>query len=399
MIGGERLGFKDWFNNFVKGDDGYLYMRDAIVAPDKQFTVAYKMLAISAAKNLISNALTNCEFQTFKKGEILRANTYYLFNVQPNKNQCASEFKREIIGKLIEQNECLVVMYQDELFIADSFTKGNQVINENYYKDVTVKEITFSQSFRESEVLYFKLHDTDISKIIDNVYSDYAKLIKSAKDYYKLKNNKRYELDNSSLRGQDTETQKKVDDLITKQMSGFLDPDTTTAVFSTQKGIKLEDVSDKSTGGASNSNTTKDIRDLINDVIDQVAMAFHIPRGLLKGDLSDLEKQMDSFIALCIKPIAKIIQDEINRKYYGKEEFLSRTYLKVDTSRIKEVDISNLATALDKLFAIGGITINNILEILGREPIKDPIGDQRFVTKNYQSVEALKGGETLEETS
>ena len=89
---------------------------------------------------------------------------------------------------------------------------------------------------------------------------------------------------------------------------------------------------------------------------------------------------MDSF-SFCINPIAKLIQDEFNRKMYKKKDFLKLSYLKIDTTKIKVVDITKLATALDKLFAIGGLSINDILTILGREPIEEEWANKRFVTK------------------
>lgn len=148
-----------------------------------------------------------------------------------------------------------------------------------------------------------------------------------------------------------------------------------------------------SKNGASNSSTSRDVSDLINDIFNYVAIAFHVPIGILKGDVADIEKQMDSFLAFCINPIAELIQDEFNRKMYTQKEYIERTYLKIDTTKIKVVDITKLATALDKLFAIGGLSINDILIILGREPIGEEWANKRFVTKNYQETDSLEGGE------
>ena len=78
-----------------------------------------------------------------------------------------------------------------------------------------------------------------------------------------------------------------------------------------------------------------------------------------------------------------------------RKGFLETIYLKIDTTKIKVVDITKLATALDKLFAIGGLSINDILTILGREPIEEEWANKRFVTKNYQA-DSLEGGEKNE---
>jgi len=101
---------------------------------------------------------------------------------------------------------------------------------------------------------------------------------------------------------------------------------------------------------------------------------------------------MDSFLAFCIQPIAKLIQDEFNRKMFTEEEYLKRTYLKVDTTKIKVVDITKLATAMDKLFAIDGLSVSDVNMMLGKEPINEDWANKRFVTKNYQQADKLEGG-------
>ncbi|PEU65051.1 phage portal protein, partial [Bacillus cereus] len=88
----------------------------------------------------------------------------------------------------------------------------------------------------------------------------------------------------------------------------------------------------------------------------------------------------DNFLMFCINPLIELIADEINRKFYKKEEYLERTYLKVDTSRIKYVDITQLASACDVFFRIGANSINDILRMLGREPINEEWANKRYVT-------------------
>ena len=72
---------------------------------------------------------------------------------------------------------------------------------------------------------------------------------------------------------------------------------------------------------------------------------------------------------------------------------MKRTYLKVETNEIKVVDLNQFANAADKLFAIGGFTINDVLKRLGQEPINEEWANRRHVTKNYQEANTLEGGE------
>ncbi|OAT73760.1 phage portal protein [Parageobacillus thermoglucosidasius] len=380
------MGFLDWLS-------GLFGSRNSITLTEFQTlstTAYYKRLAVETCIDLIANTLTRCEFQTFENGKEKRGENYYLLNVQPNQNQNASEFIHSLVNRLIMQNECLVIMQNDQLYIADGWVKNEFALKENYYTDVQIGELTFQKVFHESEVLYFKLNDRNIMEVINGLYEDYGKLIASAIGYYKRKNNKRILIKGDFLRPQDEETQKLIDQMFEKQLADWFNADKPGVGFQLQKGYEFEDMSDSKSGVAQNS-TSRDIAELVNDVINYVAMAFHVPRGLLKGDVADIEKQMDAFLLFCIKPIAELIQDEFNRKMYTKQEYLNRTYLKVDTNNLKIVDITQLATAADKLFAIGGLSINDILTMLGKEPINEDWANKRYVTKNYQ--EASKGGE------
>ena len=189
--------------------------------------------------------------------------------------------------------------------------------------------------------------------------------------------------------------QEQIDAMFNDQFKTFFEADNAGAVFQLQDGYELDNFSNTSKG---NKLDSRDIKSLVDDIIDFVSMAFHVPKGMLKGDVVDVSKQTDNFLMFCINPLIELITDEINRKFYTKEEYLSRTYLKVDTSRIKYVDITELANACDVFFRIGVNSINDILRMLGREPIDEEWADMRYVTKNYESVEnaeSLKGGEKM----
>lgn len=352
----------------------------------------YKKLAVESCIDLIANALTRCEFQTFEKGKEKRGNNHYLLNVQPNQNQNASEFMHSLVNHLIMENECVVIMQNKQLYIADSFSVNKFALKENIYNDITIDDFTFDKPFNESEVFHFKLNDRNVMQVIDGMYSSFGKLLASSIDYYKRKNNKRLLIKGDFLRAQDEETQDAINEMFENQLKNWFNADKVGSAFQLQNGYEFEDMSD-SKNGVSNNSTSRDISDLISDIFNYVAIAFHVPIGILKGDIADIEKQMDSFLAFCINPIAELIQDEFNRKMYTKEEYIQRTYLKIDTTKIKVVDITKLATALDKLFAIGGLSINDILIILGREPLEEEWANKRFVTKNYQEADSLEGGE------
>ncbi|HDR5270903.1 phage portal protein [Bacillus thuringiensis] len=386
------MGVMNWLKGFWSGKT----LKD-LRSCDYELEVDYfyKKLAVESCIDLIANALTMCEIQTFDKGKEIRGENYYLLNVQPNQNQNASEFMHSLVHHLIDDNECLVIMSNDQLYIADEFTVEHSTFKESVYKNIVIGDLNLRREYTESEVLYFKLNDNNIMQVIDGMYESLGKLLVSTINFYKRKNSKRFLLKGDFLRAQDEETQKKIDEFFDNQLKNWLDPNKETSTFQLPDGYNLEDLSDGGKGSASNG-TSRDTTALINDIFNYVAIAFHVPVGILKGDVADIEKQMDSFLAFCINPMARLIQDEFNRKMYKKKDFLKRSYLKIDTTKIKVVDITKLATALDKLFAIGGLSINDILIILGREPIEEEWANKRFVTKNYQEADSLEGGEKNE---
>ncbi|MGF3103660.1 phage portal protein [Rossellomorea sp. DUT-2] len=384
------MGIFDWFNSIFQGKD--------YVALDAQFSelvvkAHYKRLAIDTCTDLIANALTRCDFTTFENGKELRGEVHYQLNVAPNQNQNATEFFHSLVTHLINENECLVVQLDKQLLIADSFDRQTYAVKPNLYKNVIIDDFKFDKYFYEEDVFYFKLNDRNIMKVIDSLYEDYGKLLASGISYYKRKNNKRYLIEGDFLKSLTDDTQKAVNAMFENQLSDWFNPDKEGAAFQLSKEYKMEDMSDgqKSTG---NVGTSRDIRELVNDVVDFVAMGLHVPRGIIKGDVADIEKQVDSFLMFCILPLVKLIEAEFNRKMYKKESYLKRTYLKIDASRIKVVDLVQLASAVDKLFAVGGLCIDDILELLGKEPLNTEWSRKRYVTKNYQDAENLEGGET-----
>ena len=74
---------------------------------------------------------------------------------------------------------------------------------------------------------------------------------------------------------------------------------------------------------------------------------------------------------------------------YGKSDYLAGSYIKVDTTKIKVTDLNDMATALDKLFAIAAVSINDIIEMIGGERIDEEWANKRFVTKNYTDTSQL----------
>lgn len=377
----------DWFMGLFK-KDGTLNLTDVCVG-ELSAEIFYKELAINAAINLISNTLANAEFLTFEKGKEVRKDNYYLFNVEPNQNKSASKFWRDVVYKLVYDNECLVVMIDDQLYLADSFNKTVFALKENIYKNVVIDDYQLQGLFYESKVMHFELHNQKMKTIIDGLYGSYGKLISSSSKHNLRKRAKRGTLDIPASYPQTEEANEELADLLRNRFKRYFEAEGG-AVLPLTNGLKYNESNEQASNNPSQEG--RDIRAFIDDIFDFVAIALQIPPQLLKGDVADTDKVMNNFITFCIKPIADEITDEMNRKYYGKNLYLQKTYVKLDTTRVKQVDIKDVANALDILFRIGANTINDNLKILGREEIDEKWANERFITKNYDVIGNFKEG-------
>jgi len=380
----------EWFLNLFNKESRAVSLNEFIGQLAGE--IYFKELAIQSCINLISNVLSKAEFQTFEKGEEVRKENYYLFNVEPNPNKSASKFWRDVIHHLVYDNECLVVQYGNYFYVADSFQVDKYAFREYIYSGVVIDNYQLNRSYVESEVLHFELHNERIRDVIDDLYQSYSKLIAAAQKHYKKNAVRRGALTIPTNYPQTDQAQKDLKDLLEKRFKRFFDADGD-AVIPLTNGMTYAESFGQPSGGTKSSIEGRDIRAFIDDIFDFVAIAFQIPPVLLKGDVADTEKATDNLLTFCINPLAELINDEVNRKYYKKRAFLERTYLRINTSMIRAHDIKDIAGALETLFRIGGYTIDDILKTLGMEPLNTEWSKQRFVTKNYAPVEAVIAGE------
>lgn len=265
--------------------------------------------------------------------------------------------------------------------IADAFERRKYVTFENKYTNVVVDDFKFSHVFVESDVYYLTLHNKKLSTIINGLYRDYSVLIESSITGFRRSNGLRGTLKVGTSMSQQREAQEQLDELIYDKFGRYHQE--ADGIVTLLDGFEYKDYSNL---GAIDS---RDVKHLLDDFLEMISTALHIPVGLLKGDTVATKEQIDSLLMLCINPIAKLITSEINRKNYGREVIKDGNYVKLDTQRIKHVDLKELAQACDLLFRIGVNTINENLRLLDREPVDEAYADERHVTKNYIAVKDI----------
>lgn len=372
----------DWFFGLFNKDTGTLPLD--VVVGEIAAEVFYKELAVQACVNLIANAVSRSEFLTYENGKEKKGENYYLFNVEPNQNKSASKFWRDVVHKLVYENECLVIQQDGKFYVADSFTPVKFAFKENIYKDIIVEDYQLKNSYLESQVFHFELHDEKIKNVIEGLYLSYSQLIVASKSHYKKNNARRGTLEIPTSYPQTEKAQKDLNDLLSLRFKRFFEAEGG-AVLPLSNGMKYEELS--SNIGVKGGAEGRDIRAFIDDIFDFVAIAFHVPPQLIKGNVADTEKAVNNLLAFGVNPLAELLTDEINRKMYGKKAYLERTYIKLDTSRIRAIDITDVASSLDILIRIGAYSVDDCLKTLGMEPLETEWSKARWMTKNYERIE------------
>ena len=100
-----------FFNIFRRG--GQTVTREVVdccemLNPDG-LELQFREAAFWTCVNLIANAIGKCEVKEFRGGKLERGPEWFLWNVQPNKNQNASAFWHKLISKAYSEGDALIV--------------------------------------------------------------------------------------------------------------------------------------------------------------------------------------------------------------------------------------------------------------------------------------------------
>lgn len=378
------MGNKD--ENTIEIVDGYAQ----ISTMAQQYMV--EKTAFWGIVNKIANIVSKCEFQTYIAGKPVKKNEYYLWNYKPNENQNSNEFIKELVSRLYLHNECLIFEHNGNLFIADSsFEKTENGVAEVIFSNITVKGKPVETMLYRNQVIYLKLNDENVKKILNSINTNFNNLIQYTEKAYRKSRGEKGTMSISAMASNSPNFQAQTEKLFNEDFKNYFEADN--AVLPLYEGYDYKAHADKSYS----NDTTRDIRALIEDVFDMTARALSFPPALAKGDVQDTSKAIDEALTICIEPLVKMIETEINAARNGKK-VLQGNYIKINTHTIKHQDILEAATAIDKLIGSGVYSINGILELLGESTIDEPWANYHFITKNYGQLTGngeniTKGGE------
>lgn len=382
------MGLKAWIEKWRKAPAKQVTIQEIMSDPSVQgamMDVYLRELAFWTCVNKIANAISKCEIKTYKNGKEVKEREYYLWNMEPNQNQNATAFFTKLIGQLYRNNEALVVEVNQRLYVADSYGKEIYALKDYVFTGITIDDYQLSESKRMSEVLFFELNSRDMRFLMNGMYESYTQLLTYAQNAYRKSRGHKGILNIEGIAQEQDNFDETFDELMTKHFKTFFEKDN--AVLPLFEGYSYTDISQNAKTYSTES--TRDIKALVDDIFEFTARAFSFPPSLAKGDVQDTSKAVDELLTFVVDPLAKMIQQEINRKRSGYTGWKKGTYIRIDTLAVKHIDIFDIATPVDKLISSGAFTINDILEVIGKPRIEEVWADQHFMTKNYSIVQNI----------
>lgn len=177
------MRFTDFLSDlldFAKRDDAGNIVLPGGVAESASNRLSVEELALFSVIDLIASAGSLCEWRTYQGGKRVQKNDWYAWNISPNPNQNATEFKRILIARLLRFNEALVFARNGNYYIADSFHQERYAFRPNRYTNITCCNLSLSYTMLEEDVFYFRLANQHAAALLGNLRGLYSKAMEEA---------------------------------------------------------------------------------------------------------------------------------------------------------------------------------------------------------------------------
>lgn len=347
----------------------------------------FREAAFWGCVNLIANAVGKCEVREFRGGRQQRGPEWYLWNVQPNRNQSASAFWHKLVAKAFSEGEALIVKepYGDGIVVADAFDIDDE--RPVYaYKNIQVGKRKIER-LTEAEVLYIRPNWKNIEPLIRKMSDSFLKLMASSMQNYLFNGGQHWKVHVDQVLTADDEWRENFTKMMEKQIKPFLN--SASAILPEMDGYTYTQVSGNSAGAVKSD----EIRNLIASIWAETSRAFLIPSALIAGNQQDTTVANRQFLTDVIDPLARMIEQEANRKRFTMDEYLAGNRLTVDTSAIVHFDVFSNAANVEKIIGSGLKSVNELRALIGDSPIDEEWADRHFMTKNIGTTTEAEGGE------
>lgn len=349
--------------------------------------------AIEKANGMIARAIAKSEFVVYRKGQRTKDSVYWMLNIKPNSNETATEFWIRAIRKLFEENECLIVHLNGNLYRASKFTEDKGVTRSKKYSNVYVEvaddEISLSKTFKADDVIHLRNTNKKIIEYLKRNLEFYNTIASGMLSSKKIGSIPKFTLDVEGsvpiIRQKDENGKDKIltIDQYKSKIKELLESENI-EVLTNQQGMKVNQLS------VDSKVTSEDITKIAKEIYAECAYAYDIPEAVFAGTITEKADSTNEFITYAVNWLVEMLNDSMTAALVGMDSFFKGEKIVIDMSKFKHVDVIESAANLDKLRAIG-FTLDEIFEMVGREPLGTDFSKQRVITKNYTNE--LGGGE------
>lgn len=354
-------------------------------------------VAIEKANGMIARAIAKSEFVVNRNGINSKDDIYWMLNIKPNPNETATEFWTEVVKKLLSEHECLIVHLKGKLYRASKFDEDDRVIQGKTYTNVYIEvgddEYGLTNKFKSEDVMHLRNSNKKILEFLKKNLGIYNAIATGLLEAKKISSIPKFTLD---IEGQVPLIRKKkedgTDEIITidkyKETIKKMLESENIEVLTNQMGMKVNFLKIES------NVSVEDVTKLAKEIFTEAAYAYDIPVAVFLGTITEKADSTNEFITYAVNWIVEILNDAMTAALVGKDSFLNKNEkIWIDMSKYKHVDVIESAAQLEKLRGIG-FSLDEIFELIGRQPLNTDFSKKRVITKNF--TEDLGGEENAQ---
>ncbi|MBS7578299.1 MULTISPECIES: phage portal protein [unclassified Enterococcus] len=379
----------DAFKKSIRGEDPVDWIPDFIAGEDSAKRLYLKLLAKDTVLNFVARTMSTMKVKFKNKTDT--ADWDYILNVRPNKDMSAASFWQKFFYTLLADNEVLVVFTDDnQLLIADDFTRTEYAVYDDIFSGVMVKDYIFNRTFAMSDVIYLEYNNDKLDRFDKGLFDDYGELFGRIVEIAMRNNQIRGTVTIDSTgninddKGKDGKTRtERLQEFINKVYDSF--KSNSVAIVPKVKGFEYEEYTNKQ--GVSNQ-SLDELNKMITSLIDVYANAIGVPTALIYGEKSELDSNIKAMRKTCTSSLVEKIQDELIAKILTRQEYINGERVKI--TNVLPISILENATQIDKIVASGTFLRDEVRNEVDYDPLLNGEGRRLIMTKNY---DYLKGGE------
>ncbi len=378
------------FRQSVQQEEPSDWLPDFVIGDESAARSYLKIMAKHTVLDFVARTMSTLEIKFKNKDDT--ADWNYILNVRPNSDMSAATFWGKVFYRLLDENEVLIIFTDDnQLLIAEDFTRTEYAVFDDVFSNVMVKNYVFQRNWKMSDVIYIEYNNEKLDRFSNGLFNDYSELFGRILSIAMRNNQIRGSVSIDSTGsanekiGKDGKTRsQRIQSFIDKIYESFSSK--SVAIVPQMNGFSYEEYTNKQ--GVSNQ-SLEELNKMKSSLIDDVANAIGVPTALIYGEKAELDQNIKAFRQLCVSSLVKKLQDELMAKILSRKEYDKGERIKV--TKVLPKDLLDYATQIDKVTSGGAFDVDEVREAVDYDELPNGEGKVRIRTKNYE--ETVKGGE------